>query len=144
MARKPVGAIAIKWHKILGHTGPDAIKQLPKHVNSVELTELIDKRAPLKIEYKACSLAKHTQQISRRREHEFPATQPFKRLAFNIITLGEPGYNGDRYVMHFYYTYSKFNFVYTTKNKDKATVLPTIRKTHRLIKIQFHQDVVFF
>ena len=43
MARKLVGAIAIKWHKILGYIGPDAIKQLPKHVNGVELKELIDK-----------------------------------------------------------------------------------------------------
>jgi hypothetical protein len=61
MARKLVGAIAIKWHKILGHTGPNAIKQLPKHVNGVELEELINKRAPLKIEYEVCLLAKHTQ-----------------------------------------------------------------------------------
>jgi len=43
MARKPVGAIAIKWYKILGHVGPNAIKQLPKHVNSAKLEELIDK-----------------------------------------------------------------------------------------------------
>jgi hypothetical protein len=42
MARKPVGAIAIKWYKILGHAGPDAIKQLPKHVNGAELAELND------------------------------------------------------------------------------------------------------
>jgi len=42
MARKLVGATAIKWHKILGHAGPNAIKQLPKHVNSAELEELID------------------------------------------------------------------------------------------------------
>jgi hypothetical protein len=41
-----------------------AIKQLPKHVNSAELIELINKRAPLKIECKVCLLAKHTQQIS--------------------------------------------------------------------------------
>jgi hypothetical protein len=26
MARKLIGAIAIKWHKILGYAGPDAIK----------------------------------------------------------------------------------------------------------------------
>jgi hypothetical protein len=64
MAYKPVGAIATKWHKILGHVGPNAIKQLPKHVNSAELTELTTKRAPLKIECKTCLLAKHTQQIS--------------------------------------------------------------------------------
>ena len=60
MARKLVGAIATKWYKILGHVGPDAIEQLPKHVNGVELEELIDKRAPLKIEYEVCLLAKHT------------------------------------------------------------------------------------
>ena len=61
MARKPIGATATKWHKILGHAGPDAIEQLPKHVNGAELEELINKRAPLKIECKVCSLAKHTQ-----------------------------------------------------------------------------------
>ena len=59
MARKLVGAIAIKWHKILGHAGPAAIEQLPKHANGVELTELTTKRAPLKIKYKTCLLAKH-------------------------------------------------------------------------------------
>ena len=64
MARKLVGAIAIKWHKILSYIGPDAIKQLLKHVIDVELKELIDKRAPLKIECEVCLLAKHTQQIS--------------------------------------------------------------------------------
>jgi len=37
--------------------------------------------------------------------------------------------------MHFYYTYSKFNFIFTSKNKDKATVLLTIYKTYRLIKV---------
>ena len=61
MARKLVGAIATKWHKILGYVGPSAIKQLPKHVNSAELEELNDERAPLKIECEVCSLAKQTQ-----------------------------------------------------------------------------------
>jgi archaellum component FlaD/FlaE len=59
MARKLVGAIAIKWYKILGYVGPTAIKQLPKHVNGVELTELTTERAPLKIECKTCLIAKH-------------------------------------------------------------------------------------
>jgi len=59
MAYKLVGATAIKWYKILGYVGPDAIKQLLKHVNSIELTELINKRAPLKIKYKAYLIAKH-------------------------------------------------------------------------------------
>ena len=126
MACKLVGATAIKWHKILSHVGPNAIKQLSKHVNGAELTELTTERAPLKIEYETCLIAKHTQQISRRREHEFPATQPFEWLAFDIISLKEPGYNSDRYIMHFYCIYSKFNFIFTSRNKDKATILPTI------------------
>jgi hypothetical protein len=60
MARKLVGALATKWHKILGYAGPNAIKQLPKHVNGAELTKLTTKRAPLKIKYEVCLLAKHT------------------------------------------------------------------------------------
>ena len=43
MAYKLVGAIVIKWHKILGYIGPNAIKQLPKHVNGAKLTELTTK-----------------------------------------------------------------------------------------------------
>ena len=126
MARKLIGATATKQYKILGYIKPNTIKQLLKHVNSVELEELTTERALIKIECEVCLLVKHTQQISRRREHEHLATRPFERLAFDIVTLRELGYNGDRYVMHFYYTYSKFNFIYTAKNKDKATVLPTI------------------
>ena len=38
MVYKLVKAIAIKWYKILGYIGPNAIKQLPKYVNGVELT----------------------------------------------------------------------------------------------------------
>ena len=75
MAYKLVGATATKWHKILSHAGSDAIEQLPKYINGVELTELNTKeRALLKIEYKTCSIVKYTQQISQRQEHEFPAT----------------------------------------------------------------------
>ena len=56
MARKPIGTIVIEWHKILGHAGPNAITQLPKHVIGAELT---NKRAPLKIECEVCLLAKY-------------------------------------------------------------------------------------
>ena len=64
MAYKLVRAIALKQHKILNYIGPDTIKQLPKYVNSVKLTELAKKQAPLKIKYKTYLIAKHTQQIS--------------------------------------------------------------------------------
>ena len=56
MACKLVGAIATKWYKILGYIGPNAIKQLPKHVNSAELN---NKRAPRKIECKVYLILKH-------------------------------------------------------------------------------------
>jgi len=39
MARKPIGATATRWHKILGYIGPNAIAQLPKHVIGAELTD---------------------------------------------------------------------------------------------------------
>jgi len=65
MARKPIGATAIRWYKILGYVGPNAIAQLPKYVIGVELTKFeTNKRAPLKIECEVCLLVKHTQQIS--------------------------------------------------------------------------------
>ena len=56
MARKLVGAIAIKWYKILSYIGPNTIKQLPKHVNSAKIN---NKRAPRKIEYKVCLISKY-------------------------------------------------------------------------------------
>jgi hypothetical protein len=43
IAYKLVRALATKWYKILGYIGPNTIKQLPKHVNGVELTELTTK-----------------------------------------------------------------------------------------------------
>jgi len=64
MAHKLIRAIATRYHKILSHIGPNAIKQLPKHIISAELTELTTKQAPLKIECKTYLLAKHIQQIS--------------------------------------------------------------------------------
>ena len=61
MACKLVRAIASKWHKILGYTGPDIIEQLLKHINSVKLTELAKEQTPLEIKYKTCLILKHTQ-----------------------------------------------------------------------------------
>jgi cytosine/uracil/thiamine/allantoin permease len=43
MACKLIRAIAIKWYKILSYIGSDAIKQLPKYINGVKLTEFINK-----------------------------------------------------------------------------------------------------
>ena len=74
MARKLVKATATKWYTILSYAGSNAIKQLLKHINDAELTKLTNERAPLKIKCETCLIAKHTQQISQRQEHEFLAT----------------------------------------------------------------------
>ena len=63
MACKLVKATALKWHKILGHAGPDAIEQLPKYINGVKLTKLAKKQILLKIKYKAYLISKYIQQI---------------------------------------------------------------------------------
>ena len=64
MACKLVKATALKWYKILGYAGPDAIEQLPKYINSVKLTKLAEDQALLKIKYKTCLISKYIQQIS--------------------------------------------------------------------------------
>jgi len=43
MAYKPIGAIVTEWYKILGHTRPNAIAQLLKHIIGAELTKLTNK-----------------------------------------------------------------------------------------------------
>ena len=42
-AYKLIKVTALKWYKILSYTGPNTIKQLPKHVNGVKLTKLTTK-----------------------------------------------------------------------------------------------------
>ena len=64
MAYKLVRVTALKQHKILGHTGPNTIKQLFKYIDSTELTKLAEERALLKIKYKTYLVLKYTQQIS--------------------------------------------------------------------------------
>ena len=64
MAYNSVRATALKQYKILSYAGPDIIKQLFKYINSIKLTKLTTKQAPLKIKYKICLVLKHTQQIS--------------------------------------------------------------------------------
>ena len=59
MAYKPVKATALKQYKILGYTGPDIIKQLPKYINSIKLTKLAKEQVLLKIKYKTYLIAKY-------------------------------------------------------------------------------------
>ena len=59
MAYKLDRATALKWYKILSYVGPDIIKQLSKHVNSIKLTKLTKEQVLLKIKYKTCLILKY-------------------------------------------------------------------------------------
>lgn len=105
---------------------------------------MVDGRAPRTHECDVCGLSKMKQQISRRAKHEHPATRPFERVCFDIIELYQPALNSYIYGLHFYDVYSKFNLVFSTPTKQKAAILPIIRKVHRLAAIQFNQKMTMF
>ena len=41
MVYKLVGATVLKWYKILGYIGPDAIKWLFKYIDDIKLIKLV-------------------------------------------------------------------------------------------------------
>ena len=59
MAYKLVKATASKWYKILSYAGPNAIKQLPMHINGIKLTKLAKEQILLKIKYKIYLVLKY-------------------------------------------------------------------------------------
>ena len=105
---------------------------------------LSNARAPRTHECEVCGLSKMKQQISRRSTHEQPATRAFERVSFDLIEPYQPALYGHIYVLHFYDVYSKFNLVFSSPTKQKATILPIIKKVHRLAAVQFNQVMTMF
>jgi hypothetical protein len=140
-ARKSITADAIELHPLMACASPEAIEKLSSNALGVNM---VDGRATRTHECEVCGLAKMKQQISRRTEHERPATRPFERLCFDIIELRQPALNSHVYILHFYDVYSKFNLVFSTPTKQKATILPIIKKVHKLAAVQFNQVMTMF
>jgi hypothetical protein len=140
-ARKPITADAVELHQLMACASPEAIDKLSSNALGVNQ---VDGRAPRTHECEVCGLAKMKQQISRRTEHEQPATRPFERVCFDLIELYQPASNTHIYILHFYDVYSKFNLVFSTSNKQKATILLIIRKVHKLAAVKFKQVMTMF
>jgi hypothetical protein len=57
------------------------------------------------------------------------ATQPFERIAINLVYLapqGEQCYNGDKYALHAVCQYSKWHKISCLPNQLKTTLIPAV------------------
>jgi hypothetical protein len=67
-----------------------------------------------------CAASNIRQDIERVRPDE--QNYPFQKVHFDLIHLKE-AFNADRYIIHFYCTYSGFHIAYTIAQKNEATLL---------------------
>jgi hypothetical protein len=93
-------ATATEAHHIWAHPGPDTIRHLQRAVRGFKLQG--SDPPPSWKECEDCILTKMNQQISRRIP-DTVATQPFERIAIDLVYLvpqGEECYNGDKFALH--------------------------------------------
>src|SRR5437764_411781 len=102
----------------MGHAGKQAIEHLEEAVTGAKVTNL--NTAPKVIDCEDCSLGKAHEIISRRSDTENPANESLERVAYDLIPITR-GYNGDKWVSHFYCTKIANHFVYTHPRKGQAT-----------------------
>jgi hypothetical protein len=111
--RPPLHGSIERWHQRMGHLYEEAIKKLPLAVNGV----VLDQSEPLGV-CEVCRISYAPQLISRRTPER--ATRPFKKVHFDLIQLKE-AYNRDNYIIHFLEDLTRFNFVYTIRQKSEKT-----------------------
>ena len=87
------GNTASRWHKVLAHAGPEAIKRLEEHTDGARVED--PEEAPKTIDCESCSVSKAKHLISRRTGNEEPAMKPFERVAFDLIPM-EEACDGDK------------------------------------------------
>jgi hypothetical protein len=113
-------------HHIWAHPGPDSIRHLKEAVRGFKLQG--SNIPPSWKEFEDCILTMMNQQISRRTP-ETLATQPFQRIAIDLVYLlpqGEECYNGDKYALHTVCQYSKWHEVCCIPNRLNATLIPAV------------------
>jgi hypothetical protein len=132
--RKSITKSATDLHYLMACAGPETIAHLASSTTGIEMVE---GRAPQTHECDACGTSKATQVISRRSDHEQPATRSFEKVAFDIIELYEPTIDQTVYIYHFLCTFSKFNIVLLSKDKKKTSIILAIKKVHKLAAVQF-------
>jgi hypothetical protein len=119
-------ATATEAHHIWAHPGPDTIRHLQGAVRGFKLQG--SDPPPSWKECEDCILTKMNQQISRRIPDTM-ATQPFERIAIDLVYLvpqGEQCYNGDKYALHAVCQFSKWHEISCHSNRLKATLIPAV------------------
>jgi hypothetical protein len=119
-------ATATEAHHIWAHPSPDTVRHLQEAVRGFKL--LGSDPPPSWKECEDCIFTKMNQQISRRTP-DTVATQPFERIAIDLIYLvpqGEECYNGDKYALHAVCQYSKWHEISCLPNRLKATLIPAV------------------
>jgi hypothetical protein len=119
-------ATATEAHHIWAHAGPDTIRHLQGAVRGFQLQG--SNPPPSWKECEDCILTKMNQQISRRTP-DTVATQPFERIAIDLVYLapqGEECYNGDKYALHAVCQYSKWHEISCLPNRLKTTLIPAV------------------
>ncbi|KAJ5642838.1 hypothetical protein N7490_006838 [Penicillium lividum] len=141
-SRKPLvsKASARVWHSRLGHVYQGAIQQLPGLVDGIEIT--VDDLIPEGEICRVCSLTDAPRQISRRSIGQHYGR--CSRVYFDLIQL-TAGYNGHRWVTHFYVEGIRFHWLVSHEEKSgcQAAIRAFIAWGIRWLKLPFqvfHSD----
>ncbi len=108
------------WHERLGHAGKDVIAQLPAHTDAVVSPHVhTEGHNADAAECKACIESKSTAQISRRPIQR--GESPFQVIHFDYIHMNR-SYNGMRYLLHLYDTFSRAHQAFAMSTRDAKTI----------------------
>lgn len=135
--RKAIEATAERWHALLGHPGDEAIENLQQNALGAVVTAPAT-GVPTPCE--PCALGTAHKIISRRSTQSEPAEKPLERVAYDLIPM-DIGYNGDKWVSHFYCFVTGMDFVYTHRKKSHA--FDVIEEFLKMVKTRYNRTVRF-
>jgi hypothetical protein len=109
-------ASARRWHRRLGHAFDQKIEKLPVMVDGVKIEGICeDNRHDNPERCEVCQLTKAKRQISRRTTGT--PYGKYGRIHFDLVQI-DPGYNGDRWMTHFYLEGVRLHATYTHEKKN--------------------------
>ncbi|KAJ6038614.1 hypothetical protein N7460_007331 [Penicillium canescens] len=109
-------ASARRWHRRLGHAFDQKLEKLPEMVDGVKIDGICEDNQhdnPERCE--VCQLTKAKRQISRRATGT--PYGKYGRIHFDLVQI-DPGYNGDRWLTHFYLEGVRLHAAYTHEKKN--------------------------
>lgn len=130
-----------RWHRRLAHMYEQRVEKLAEMADGIELTaETRTEEDPEHCE--TCQLTKATRQVSRRAQA--PVYGALGRVHFDLIQIKE-GFNGDRWITHFYLDGIRYHHVETHPRKNGCQdavrrFVATLRNWFNLPIRAFHYD----